>query len=299
MSDSQEILRLLRALMPANTEPNGKWPVGALGYVSCGNTLHIRHVPFYEPCIITVLAGRKVVFEGSKSVVAETGETITVPAPGSYDIRNEPDPASGKYRALIIPFKREQLQATMQLHGLNGKTLGLRSAIHRFDHDPPLLASIGHYLAAGENQALLNHRLMEILLTLFGLDQGLATYVYDQGNWGNRVRAILAQDLAHEWEIQEVCSRLATTESTLRRNLRKEATGFRELLHDLRLSTALMHLLQTPHPINRIAYDCGYQSMSRFSNNFHKRFGLPPSQFRESMRDSEHNLNVHEQPPSV
>ena len=299
MSDSQEILRLLRALMPANIDPNGKWPVGALGYVSCGNTLHIRHVPFYEPCLITVLAGRKVVFEGSKSVVAETGQTITVPAPASYDIRNEPDPDSGKYRALIIPFKREQLQTTMQLHGLSSKTHALRSAIHRFDRDPFLLSSIGHYLAAADNQALLNHRLMEILLMLLSLDQRLTTYVYDQGNWGNRVRAILAQDLAHEWEIQEVCGRLATTESTLRRNLRKEATGFRDLLHDLRLSTALMHLLQTPHPINRIAYDCGYQSMSRFSNNFHKRFGLPPSQFRESMRDSEHKMSVSDQLPSA
>lgn len=298
MSDSQEILRLLRAVMPANMDPNGKWPVGALGYVSCGDTLHIRHVPLYEPCIITVLAGRKVVFETSGPVVVETGQTITVPAPASYDIRNEPDPVSGKYRALIIPFKREQLQATMQLHGLNSKTHALPS-LHRFDRDPFLLASIGHYLASADHQALLNHRLMEILLMLLGLEQGLAAYLYNQGNWGNRVRALLAQDLAHEWEIQEVCARLATTESMLRRNLRKEATGFRDLLHDLRLTTALMHLLQTPHPINRIAYECGFQSMSRFSNNFHKRFGLPPSRFRESMRDSEHNLSVTEQLPSV
>ena len=140
MSDSQEILRLLRAVMPANTDPNGKWPVGALGYVSCGNTLHIRHVPLYEPCIITVLAGRKTMFEASGPVTVETGQTITVPAPASYDIRNEPDPTSGKYRALIIPFKREQLQATMQLHGLSGKTHELRAVIHRFDRDPPLLA---------------------------------------------------------------------------------------------------------------------------------------------------------------
>jgi AraC-like DNA-binding protein len=187
----------------------------------------------------------------------------------------------------------------MQLHGLGSKTHALRPSIHRFDRDPSLLASICHYLASADHQALLRHRLMEILLVLLGREQGLAAYLFDQGNWGNRVRAILAQDLAHEWEIQEVCERLATTESTLRRNLRKESTGFRELLHDLRLTTALMHLLQTPHPINRIAYDCGFQSMSRFSNNFHKRFGLPPSQFRESMRDSEHNLSVTEQLPST
>lgn len=297
MSDSQEILQLLRALTPANVDPNGKWPVGALGYVSCGNTVHIRHVPMYEPCIVTVLAGRKLVFEAAGPIVVTTGQTITVPAPASYDIRNEPDPVSGKYRALIVPFKREQLQATMQLHALNGHASATRPATCHFKRDPLLLASISHYLAAADNQALLNHRLMEILLQLHSLDPRLGAYVYDHGNWGNRVRALVAEDLAHPWEIQEICARLATTESTLRRNLTKENTGFRELLHDLRLSTALMQLLQTQHPINRIAYDCGYQSMSRFSNNFHKRFGLPPSQFRETMRDTEHHLNVSEQLP--
>ena len=116
----------------------------------------------------------------------------------------------------------------------------------------------------------------------------------NQKSWSQRVRAILATDLARSWEINELCARLATTESTLRRNLKRENTGFRELLSDLRLSTALMQLLQTSRPVYQVAYDCGYQSVSRFSSNFHKRFGVPPRQFRESMDESEQSLDVSE-----
>ncbi len=299
MSNSQEILSLLAGLVPAKRSPNGKWPVGSLGYVSCGNTLHIRHVPLYEPCVITVLAGRKIMYEAGRATMLVAGETVTVPAPASYDIRNEPDPRSGKYRALIIPFQRSQLLATMQLHQLPPRQQDSRPTLHHIKQDAQLLSSIRHYLDACEDDALRQHRLLEILLLLLQREPMLAAYIYHLGDWSNRVRAVIAQDLAHEWSLNDVCARLATSESTLRRHLQKEDTGFRELIQELRLSTALMQLLQTNDAINRIAYSCGFQSMSRFSNNFHKRFGLPPSQFRLSMRESEQGLAVSEHSPAA
>lgn len=113
---------------------------------------------------------------------------------------------------------------------------------------------------------------------------------FSKVDWGGRVRALLSSDLAQPWDISNVCGQLAATESTLRRNLRREDTSFREILQDLRLTTALMQLLQTSYPIHRIAYDCGYQSVSRFTSNFHKRFGVPPSQVRNAVNESEHIL---------
>ena len=38
--------------------------------------------------------------------------------------------------------------------------------------------------------------------------------------------------------------------------------------------------------------DCGYRSASRFTNSFHERFGLPPSEFCSSMSDNEPDLGV-------
>jgi len=39
-------------------------------------------------------------------------------------------------------------------------------------------------------------------------------------------------------------------------------------------------LQTTELPINQIALDCGYQSPSRFSVRFRKRFGISPSAIR-------------------
>ena len=199
-----------------------------------------------------------------------------------------------KYRALIIPFKHDLLELLGKVHNFNYDSRNQNIGVLKFDYDDTLISSIKHYLTTIGNHKLLIHRLMEILLILIGKNPRLLSYVLNRESWSQRVRAILATDLAKSWDINEICDRLATTESTLRRNLKKENTGFRELLSELRLTTALMQLLQTSLPIYHIAYDCGYQSISRFSNNFHKRFGLPPKQLRGSVNESGHNLSVSE-----
>lgn len=293
MNQINDIIELLR---PAESTANGKFPVQGLGFVSCANRVHIRHVPFYEPCLITVLSGRKVMFEDGAPMIAEAGCTLAVPGPASFDLRNEPGSPNQRYRALVIPFGCEDLARLAKAHDLAHAPEQGQIGILKFDRDPLLLASIRHYLDSSGDGRLQAHRLMEILLILAGKDARLLSYALQQQRWSQRVRVILATDLARAWEIEEICARLATTESTLRRNLKKENAGFRDLLHELRLSTALMQLLQSALPVYQVAYDCGYQSVSRFSSNFHKRFGLSPSEFRESVHESEQPLTVSGQP---
>lgn len=139
---------------------------------------------------------------------------------------------------------------------------------------------------------MLEHRLEELLLILSRKNNALLSYTYNCDKWSQRVRAVIAADLTKAWEISEVSARLITTESTLRRNLKLEGTGFRELLFETRLSSALMQLLQTTLPVYRVAYDCGYQSVSRFSSNFRRRFGVAPTEFRSSSQQTEHVLTV-------
>lgn len=270
----------------------GKRPIQDLGFISCARAVDLKHVPFYEPCLILVLSGRKMLFQGERSVCVESGAMTTVPAPSSIDLRNEPDSISKRYTALIIPFKAEHLERLMRSHNLLYEVKGDAASILKFEPDETLYASIDHYLTTVGNPRLLNHRLMEILLLLASKNPALLSYSLNRDNWGQRVRAVLAADLAHAWDLKQVCERLATTESTLRRNLKREELSFRALIQDLRLSTALTQLLQTSAPIYRIAYDCGYQSVSRFIANFHKRFGVPPKRFRESVSESERTLNV-------
>lgn len=281
---------LVESLRSPGSGAISKTALKHLGFFSCANRLDIKHVPFYEPCMILVLSGRKVLFENQTPVPCETGELLTVNGPSSHDLRNEPDPRTKRYRALLIPFKPEHLERLIRAYGLVHAVPSKPIGILKFSPDEELYASISHYLTTTGNARLLGHRLMEILLVLAARNPALLTYALQRGGWSGRVRALLSSDLAQPWEIGAVCGQLATTESTLRRHLKREETSFRELLQELRLTTALMQILQTPHPIHRIAYDCGYQSVSRFTSNFHKRFGLPPSQVRASMNASEHIL---------
>lgn len=289
-----DILHIIESLTSDAHHPNGLSALNGLGFISCANAVHIKHVPFYEPCLILVLSGRKMFFHAGKSITCDTGHVLAVPAPASFDLKNEPDARSKQYRALIIPFAHDLLERLGQAHNIAADGRLREAGILKFAPEDALMASIKHYLTSLNDVRLRAHRLMEILLVLVSQNPELLAYAVHRKSWSQRVRAIIATDLAEAWGINDVCQRLATTESTLRRHLKQEKTGFRELISEMRLSTALMQLLQTSLPIYQIAYNCGYQSVSRFSSNFHKRFGLPPRAFRESMDEVEQSLPVSE-----
>ena len=283
---------LIDALNSKAKSHHGKSPLGNLGVISCYNTVHIRHVPFFEPCIIIVLSGRKVIYDTNGPVTCAANSAIVAPGPASFDIRNEPDPHNGRYRALIVPFQQAHIERMRNAHAIQSPWHHEPANVLSFDHDLTLLEAVEHYLRTSGSPHLRDHRLMEILLILAGKDARLLSYALSHQGWSQRVRAILGTDLAHEWVLRDICTRLATSESSLRRNLNRENTNFRDLLYDLRLNAALTQLLQTSLPVYRIATDCGYRSISRFTSNFHKRFGVPPTVFRASMNVSEQNLTV-------
>ncbi|MBI3561794.1 MAG: helix-turn-helix transcriptional regulator [Gammaproteobacteria bacterium] len=291
-----DLLALIDSLRNGTDIPNGKSRLQHLAIISCEHQVHIKHVPFHQPCFILVLSGRKVIFDLPNPIVAEAGCALTVPAPASYDLRNEPAAARRRYQALIIPFTHQHLERLRGTHAIDHNPQHDHIGILKFNHDKTLIAAVTHYLQCPLESRLLDHRLMEILLVLAERDPRVLSYVLNQESWSQKVRVILSTDLAHHWELSDVCRRLATSQSTLRRQLQREATGFRDLLYDLRLSTALVHLLQTTTPVYQVAYDCGYQSVSRFSSNFRKRFGLAPTEFRAALDGREQSLAVSGQP---
>lgn len=65
-----------------------------------------------------------------------------------------------------------------------------------------------------------------------------------------------------------------------------EAARFRDPLREARLGTAPHRLLQSTPPVQGIALDCGYQSVSRFTANFRARFGLTPTGLRAAMTET-------------
>lgn len=240
--------------------------------------VRLRQVPFYQPCLILVLSGYKR-FDGEHGYVqAEAGQGVALAAPQSLTVLNRP-PAGGQYQALLLPFSYQQLQQLQQWYGLAVDRAPPVSMLP-WQLDTALEQSLLHYLQAPAG-VLRQHRWLEVLLLLLQQQPGILQLSYQQPSRSGGLRALLSEDLSKEWTLAQVCDRLATSESTLRRQLQREQTSFRQLLAELRLSAALNRLLQSEDPIYQVAADCGFQSVSRFSSNFRKRFGLPPSSMRQ------------------
>ena len=294
-----EILALVESLKTGSVNPRGRTPLKDFGLISCDNTVHIRQIPFYEPCIIMVLSGRKRIFDTPGTMTCEAGTTIAVPAPSHFSMRNEVDPRGHHYKALLIPFQDDDLERLRLAYKIAHTGIQKEVGILQFEHDATLVEAVKHYLGSNGDPHLRDHRLLEILLILAKKDSRLFAYAFSGDSWSRRVRMLLTTDIARAWEIGEVCQRLGTSESALRRHLKDENTGFRELLHELRLGTALTLLLQTSHPVYRIAYDCGYQSVPRFTTNFHKRFGLPPKALRATLSETGKKLDVRGHPTAA
>lgn len=287
-----EILSSIEKLQTGSENPRGRSPLKEFGLISCDNTVQIRQIPFYEPCIIMILSGRKLIFDTPGTMTCAAGTTITIPAPSYFSMRNEIDPRGHHYKALIFPFRGDDLERLRQAHKIEPITQRKKVGILSFEQDPTLVEAVEHYLRSSDDPHLRDHRLLEILLILARKDPRLLSYIFSGESWSQRVRTLLATDIAHKWELEEVCKRLGTSESALRRHLTGEKTGFRDMLHELRLGTALTLLLQTSHPVYRIAYDCGYQSVPRFTSKFHERFGLPPKALRMTAGETGKKLDV-------
>ena len=103
-----------------------------------------------------------------------------------------------------------------------------------------------------------------------------------KASWKTKTLDLLQSDLARGWQISDVCQRLATSESSLRRHLQSEGTSFRELLEDSRLLAALGMLQESYRPIGHIALDVGYSNQGHFTERFKKRFAMSPSELRQT-----------------
>ena len=132
----------------------------------------------------------------------------------------------------------------------------------------------------GASIAQTRHRMAEMLMIL--CDHGVAGNLLFQNRLETRhkVKHMLALDPGKNWRVADLTRALGKSESTLRRELRHEQTQFRLLLEEVRLDHGVDLVMATDMPIGQIAYECGYQSQSRFTQRFRTRYSLSPTQLR-------------------
>ncbi len=59
------------------------------------------------------------------------------------------------------------------------------------------------------------------------------------------------------------------------------------ILRDLRMRQAALDLTTTSAPVDVVAYNAGYESRSSFVRAFRKAYNVDPSEYRQSVKNSE------------
>lgn len=222
---------------------------------------------------------KKTLTIGSKKFILYSGDVVAIPAGTTCDVKNETN--QGIFESTWIVFSESSILNALKHFSRSKKLM-----------DPVPLKNCGKELEETYNSAvksiidaskipveIAQIRILELLGWL-----SLKGYVFNHNDLiklSHRVRLLIGTDPRAKWLSKDVAKSLAMSEATLRRKLAEESQSFNECLIDVRMSTALTLLQVTDLSIGEIAYEVGYESASRFSVRFKKRFGFTPNTIRK------------------
>ncbi len=262
--------KLIKTLKSLNTQdPNLPFAV-----YTCKQKQCLRSVPILKPVLILMLEGTKEIV-GEKKITCSEGQFLFLAGNAEVTLNNIPQ--HGSYLSLMITFEQHDFDILSTPSTAN-KTLLIGSQTQA------LTTCVSQYVQwqAELPQEILELRRKELLMLLHL--QGYIDIASMKGRLSttNTLVDIFKQDLSTRWSIKDVCYKLSTSESTLRRQLRSENTSFNGLQTQVKLGYGI-HLIQTTKlPILIVAEQCGYQSQSRFTESFKKRFGITPIKLRKT-----------------
>ncbi|GIZ10612.1 AraC family transcriptional regulator [Pseudomonas sp. NCCP-436] len=98
--------------------------------------------------------------------------------------------------------------------------------------------------------------------------------------WLQRVRQLLAAQLAEPPGLDNLAQQLHCSSRTLRRRLQELGTSYQSLLDELRFERAKALLGEQQWPVYRIAEVLGFSETASFRHAFQRWSGVPPSRFR-------------------
>ena len=258
-----------------------------VGVNRCHRAQCLTRMPVRQPTLMIPVAGTKRIRTAGQAYAARPGEMLVLPPGIEIDVDNLPDPRQGRFACAVLVFDAATLTAFGKLYGAQ---MGDWAMPPRWQAPgtEELFSAVAGWLAHSRSFAAdamqTRHRMAELLLLL--ARQGVAGNLLfqSQARLGERVRHMLALDLARQWRLSDLTDRLGMSDSTLRRQLRAEGTPFRELLETVRLDRGMELVMFTDMPISQVAFDCGYLSQSRFAERFRLRFSLSPTELRATQR---------------
>lgn len=252
--------------------------VGLTASVLQQNDLLVHTFVTDHPALILLRRGRKTVKIGSKKIVLSPGDAVAI-APGTTcDVQNSTERERFESTwivcaaSIISKVERglpshQKLKDVAALKGLGGEFMQsferASQAIITPDPIPDIVAE---------------HRMQELLAWL--AHSGLVFNSETPSDLQRKVRLMIGAAPEKPWISKDLAQSLAMSEATFRRRLADQGQSFNDILIDVRMTTALTLLQVTDRHISEIAYEVGYESASRFSVRFKKRFGFSPTAVR-------------------
>ena len=128
----------------------------------------------------------------------------------------------------------------------------------------------------------LSYRKQELLYMLYlsGYDEVMS--IAEPPSLSHQIYELIRSDITADLSLEQLSKELFMSESTLRRKLKSEGNSIKSIRIKTRL-VYVLHLIQTTiEDIGRISLRSGYQSQSRFTEQFKQLFSMTPSELRKT-----------------
>lgn len=234
----------------------------------------LLNVPIVKPLLIVILHGDKALGK-TNELVCHAGDFIFLSDSSTINVRNIPK--DKEYFALLVEFDYQDF-AGLQISEINNQDYYIGTT-------SPILANCLQQFvesALWAPKSVWSLRKREIIELLCHLGHKEILSMVGSPKIGARLHDMFCEQGFNELTIADICEQLAMSESTLRRKLKLEDTSVQEIKDQARLGLGLDLLQTTRYSVGLIADKCGYQSQSRFTARFKKRFGLTPSELRKT-----------------
>ncbi|MGE4800032.1 helix-turn-helix transcriptional regulator [Yersinia hibernica] len=255
--------------------------VGSSAHVIQHTELLLTSVYIEHPLLIMVNRGHKIIRWDNQECVIRTGEIVAVSSGQTVDIINglSDEGLFFSHQLRCDPH----LIATFANHPASAALGGIPGVLPMRDLAPEFINTYGNTFKAISDSgdippSIIRHRMLELLLWL--AQRGVKFRIKESHSLSEKVRRCLAIDPHKIWSAAEVAEHMAMSEVVLRRKLAAENILLRDLMIDVRMTSALRLLQGTDWPISLIANQVGYESASRFAERFRKRFGFVPTAIR-------------------
>jgi AraC-like DNA-binding protein len=234
----------------------------------------ISNVPIAKPLLIFVLSGTKKLGQNN-GITCSSGSFVFLSNNPKIDMRNIP--SQDDYLAVLVEFEFSDFDTFISTN---------RSKIKHVEGEitPLLEYSLNQFMnfSSFAPPELIKNRKKEILEILYNSGHDNLANVANAQTLSERVHSMIMSNLQANWLVEELSEQLFMSPSTLRRRLKAEGTSITELRNRARLGLGL-HLLQTTvNSIGDIAELCGFQSQSRFSEQFKNLFNMTPRELRKT-----------------